>query len=415
MSVNSEKQDLALQKVNQGDNLLITGSGGVGKSHLIDQINDEFTVLAAPTGIAALNIGGTTCHRAFGLPLGVPTPTDFLTASRKVKDLFNNYSPVKRFVIDECSMLRTDMFELINDKLQMIRGSKKPFGGLQVVMLGDYFQLDPIITNYESEAFYTDYESPFNFKSKMFDFESIELTEVFRQSDQRQISMLNSIRRKDKYYKFALDTILEESKPYEHNPDTTVICCFKADVRKYNRKFFKNLDSEMFEFDARIDGLDKWKDSTVPHTVQLKEGARVIFKANDVNGEFVNGEKGVVSYVDNICVKVMKQNGVEVLVTPSTWEKYEYKNRGGSLEKEVISTFSQIPLDLAYAQSIHSSQGITLDECAIDVGKGCFSHGQLYVALSRCRDLRNVSFPRKPTYNDVICHKDVKQFYRSMV
>lgn len=415
---NSVEQDLALQKIKEGKNVLITGSGGVGKSHIINQILDPNTVLCAPTGIAALLIGGTTCHRAFGLPLGLPTIQDHMTVSRKVQDLFSPYSPVKRVVVDESSMLRLDQLENMNSKLQICRGNKKPFGGIQLVLVGDYFQLDPVITGYEAAAYYEQYSSPFNFKSDIFDFEVVELTTVFRQEDKRQVQMLNSIRRKDKFYKHALDAIIKEAKPYVASPDVTVMCCYKADVRKYNRKYFKMLDTPIFEFNARIEnvmGEDKWKDSSVPHKVELREGCKVMFKANDSeNGEYVNGEKGTVTYVDNVMVRVKKTDGIEVNVKLNTWDKYQYKSKFGVLEKEVLSRFTQIPLELSYAQSIHSSQGLTLGEVAIDFGKGTFSHGQAYVALSRCKDLRQVSFVRPPTYEDIIVHKDVKEFYRKI-
>jgi len=413
----SQEQEMALSKIRDGKNVLLTAEAGCGKSVVIDHILDPNTILCAPTGIAALNIKGTTCHRTFGLPLGVPTAQDFMSASRKAKDLFGVYSPVKRIVIDEISCLRMDMFELINSKLQMVRGNNKPFGGLQIIVVGDFFQIDPVITSYEEEAYYSEYSSPFCFKSAAFQFELVELTKVFRQQDERQAKMLSSIRQKDKNYKFALDAIIKESTPYVPNEDVTVLCNYKADVRKYNRKYFKRLETPIFTYQARIENIlteDKWADSTVGHKVELREGARVMFKANDENGEYVNGEKGIVTYVDKVMVRVKKHNGREVTVLPNTWEKYNYRNKLGNLEKEVVSKFTQIPLELAYAQSVHVSQGQTLNNVAIDIGKGAFSHGQLYVALSRVKDLKSIAFVKEPTYNDVIVHKDVKQFYRGL-
>ncbi len=414
----SEKQQLVVDKIIGGANVAVVGSGGVGKSVIIKTITDYSTVVVAPTGMAALQIGGTTAHKAFGLPLGVPTLEDTMRASRKSTDLFNRYSPVKRIIIDEVSMLRTDMLELIDHKLQLIRNNSKPFGGLQVCVFGDWLQLPPIITSSEEKAFYSQYKSPYNFTSKSFIFETIELTEVFRQSDKRQVAMLNSIRRKDKYYRHALDTIIKESLPYTPSDNTTIICCYNKDVKRYNRKYFKRLDTPIFTYKARIETLkgepDDWKQSVVPHNLELRVGAKVIFRCNDIGGEYVNGEKGEVVYLDNVCVIVKKDSGIEVEVCLNTWEKIEYKSKFGVLEKEPTSTFTQIPLALAYATSVHLVQGQTLDNIAIDVGDGCFDYGQLYVALSRCKDLKKVSFTKPPTYEDVRVNKEVIKFYEEI-
>lgn len=411
----SDEQSYALERIRAGSNVLVTGKGGSGKSLIIKEINDQNSVLVAPTGVASLLINGATAHRTFGLPLGVPVPHDFLTVSRKVRDLFSVYSPVKRIILDECSMLRADMLELIDAKLKLIRGNNLPFGNIQLVLTGDFFQLDSFVAKNDEEAFYSQYSSPFNFNSKVFDFEVVELTKSFRQSDTRQAAMLDSIRRKDKNYRFALDTIVKEAKPYVPNPDVPVLCAFKKDVRKYNHKYFRKLETPLFEYKARIEHVtseDGWSDSIVPHTLKLKEGAKVIFKANCPDGDYVNGERGQITYLDSINVRVKKLNGKEVLVKPHTWEKFAYANKRGKLEKDVVSKFTHIPLDLGYAISIHSAQGSEFDEIAIDFGDRLWAHGQAYVALSRAKDLKKLSFVRPPHYEDIVCAKEVKEFYR---
>lgn len=409
------KQELALQKARDGKNIFISGSAGKGKSYTVNKIKDNNTIFVAPTAIAAMNVQGSTLHRTLGLPIGIPTDADFMKASRKVRDLFSVYSPVKRIVFSEFGMMRMDMFEVINSKLQTIRGNNRPFGGISVIAEGDCYQLPPIVSGYEEQAYYERYNSPFAFDSEIFDFEVIELDKVYRQNDKRQIEMLNSIRIKDKYYKFALDSIVKEAKHYVANEDVSVLCCYRKDVAKYNRKYFRKLSTPIFEFKARITNItkeDEWKDAIIPSTLQLREGAKVIFKANDEEELYINGEKGEVVYVDKVTVVVRKSNGQEVSVKPFEWERYEYRNKTGKLEKEVTSKYSQLPLQLAYATSIHSSQSQTLDEVAIDIGAGCFDSGMLYTALSRVRDLRNLSFVRPPSYEDVIVDKRIKDFYR---
>lgn len=414
---NSAEQDLALQKIKDGKNVLILASAGTGKSYTMNQIDNSDAVTVAPTGISALNVGGVTAHRAFGLPMGLPTIEDFLTTSRKVKDLFNVYSPVKRIKFSEFGMLRLDQLEVINSKLQTLRGNKLPFGGIQIIGEGDYSQVAPVVTSYEEKAYFEQYPSIFNFKSELFKFDIVEFTKVFRQSDEREIAMLNSIRLKDRYYKHALDTIVRESKPYVASPDVTVLTCYKQDAARYNRKYFKLLDTPVYEFDCKIENLigqDEWKESAVPKKLQLRVGAKVMFKANDPDGQYVNGQKATVTHLTKNSVKVVKDDGIEVYVAPHTWSKYNYRTKFGLLEKEETSKFTQIPLVLSYSQTLHSVQGVTLDSAAIDIGRGCFASGQFYMGISRVRSLKELSFVRQPSYSDVILDREVKEFFRSI-
>lgn len=411
----SDEQQKAVDMSNAGKNVLVTGGGGRGKSVVIREVTDENTVLIAPTGAAALLVNGTTAHKAFHLPIGVPVLTDFMTVSKKVQNLFSPRSAVKKIVIDEGSMIRTDMFELMNARLQNIRGNRQLFGGLAVTIISDYYQLAPVLTQREEEAFYSQYKSVFNFNSDIFDFDVVELTKSYRQDNQRHVEMLDSIRQKDKYYKLALQAIVKEARPYQASPSQMILCCYKNDQRRYNNKYFRLLDTPIFEYKAKIENVkkdDEWRDSTVSHNLKLRVGAKVIFRANDRDGKFVNGERGEVVYLDKVSVIVRKNNGVEVSVLPNVWEKHEYSSRFNVLEKEVVSRFSQIPLDLGYAITIHQAQGSEFEDMAIDLGRKSFSHGQTYVALSRAKDLSKVSFVRPPTPEDVICAKEVKEFYR---
>lgn len=413
-------QQEAIRRINNGENIFLTGSGGVGKSWVIDQINGEGTVLCAPSGIAALNIGGTTCHRAFALPLGLPTDEDFYKIPKYLWDLYSG-SAVKRIIIDEVGMLRTDQMVLINRRLQRIKGNTLPFGGIQVVMVGDFYQLEPILKASEREFF--DYSSKFCFGSDLWDFPMIELTDVKRQSNKRQVLMLNSIRKKDKYYKKALEYIQKECKPYEPDENTFHLSCYNKDADEINRQYYERIEGEEREFKATFP--PNWgKDRPVDEILKLKVGTRVLIAQNDPDGCYVNGDRGVVQGFRDlpdgtVGVEVEKDSGHLCIVVQGEWEKYSYKKTKDifnpdakeRLVKNVDAKYRQFPLKYGWAVSIHKSQGMTLDDVAIDVGSGCFSHGQAYVALSRIKDLRNLSFVKPMLPEDIIVNQEVKKFY----
>jgi len=415
-------QQEAIRRIKAGESLFLTGSGGVGKSWVIDQVVDQSTVLCAPSGIAALNIGGITCHRAFGLPIGIPTESDYFP-NRKVRELFQG-NTVKRIIIDEIGIFRTDYLVLINRKLQNIRGNTRPFGGIQMVFVGDFYQLEPILSSNEREFF--DFKSKFCFSSALWDLPTIELTEVKRQENKRQVLMLNSIRRKDRFYMRALNYIQKECKAYDPiDPEVFHLCCYNRDADVINDKHFNKIDEPVHNFQATIS--ENWgKDRPVDSDLRLKVGARVLICQNSAEDTYVNGERGIVvrfgyDGVDRYhYVFVKKDSGETVAVVPAIWEKHSYKKQTrvlpGQDSEEILiktsdATYSQIPLKLGWAVSIHKSQGMTLDNVAIDVGTGCFSHGQAYVALSRAKDLRNISFVRPMLPEDVIVRPEVKRFY----
>lgn len=412
-------QQEAIRRIQAGESLFLTGSGGVGKSWVIDQVVDQSTVLCAPSGIAALNIGGITCHRAFGLPLGIPAESDYFP-NRKVRDLFQG-NTVKRIIIDEVGMLRTDYLVLINRKLQNIRGNTKPFGGIQMVFVGDFYQLEPILSSNEREFF--DFDSKFCFSSALWDLPTIELTEVKRQENKRQVLMLNSIRRKDRFYMRALNYIQKECKAYDSsNAEVFHLCCYNRDADVINDKHYDKINEPAHVFYATMS--ESWgKDRPVDEKLSLKVGARVLICQNSPIDSYVNGERGTVhgfgyDDVERFHYVMVEKDSKEIVrVVPAEWEKHSYKKEkringeGEILIKNTDAKYSQIPLKLGWAVSIHKSQGMTLDNVAIDVGTGCFSHGQAYVALSRIKDLRNLSFVRPMLPEDIIVRPEVKKFY----
>lgn len=402
-----EKQEYAITQIRSGKNVFITGSGGVGKSHVIKQVMDDFTVLAAPTGIAAINIGGVTCHSVFGLPMGFPTKSDYTKISPALRQLFGKQSKVKRIIIDECGMLRADMLDMIDHKLKMVRGNNLPFGGLQMVVVGDFFQLEPIVKKEEKQLIAEKYSSPFAFSSDSWNFEVVELTQVVRQSDAHQINLLQAIRRKSDTYREALAEIQSNATPYTNNADILSLCCFNADADSKNQYWYSQINSK-----AKLYvGIGNPKDVNIDKELYLKAGTKVLLCANDMEGQYVNGERGVITELHDGFVIVKKDNGVEVVVYPFTWEKYKLKSGAKGLTRSLESRYTQLPIRLGWAVSIHKSQGMTLEKAAIDVGRGCFAHGQLYVAISRLKDLKNISFVTDVGYKNVIVNPAVQEFY----
>lgn len=410
MSANAKQQE-AITLIKQGKNVFLTGPGGCGKSWVIEQITCPDTIVVAPTGVAALNVKGSTCHSAFGMPIGLVRKMDVVNISRKVRQRFDNNSRVKRIILDEVSMLRSDYLDLIDMKLKKIRGNNKPFGGIQVVVVGDFFQLPPIVSENEKEHFYEQYETPFAFGAKCWDFSTVELTEVVRQNDLEQVALLNNIR-KGISTKESLDKVRGISLPH-HNKDMVFLCCYNNDASKINRQQYHQINAKEYVFDAHTSG--NWgKEEPSPLKLRVKVGMKVIMCSNNPSQGYVNGDRGRIEHVtDDWNVYVRLDNGTLVKVDHAVWEKYSYNKTGGTLNKEVVASYRQLPIKYGWAVSVHKSQGMTLDGVTIDVGHGCFSHGQLYVALSRVKDLSNIYLMNNITEEDVIIEQEVRNFYES--
>ena len=404
------RQQEAIDRIIAGENLFVTGAGGTGKSWIIHQIVDDSVVLTAPTGIAALNIGGSTCHSQFSLPVGLPSMNDAMKINKKFRKVFGQGSEVTTVIIDEIGTLRADYLDLIDQKLKHARDSHEPFGGLQVVAVGDLFQLSPIVSQNERSIYYGRYSSAYPFAARSWDFNPIELDVIHRQTNPMHVQVLESIRRGNEEVHDAID-IIRHLASQVHLEGSLRLCCYNKDAESVNEQEYKKVPGRENFFNAQIIG-DWGNDQPVPKNLRLKIGTKVLICAN---GEgYVNGDRGVVVSMKHSSVMVQKENGQRVKIEPWTWEKYDYSNGHEGFFREVSATYTQLPLRHGWAVSIHKSQGMTLDGVTIDVGRGCFAHGQLYVALSRCRDLENINFVTPPDVSDVIVDRDVKAFYANL-
>lgn len=275
-----------------------------------------------------------------------------------------------------------------------------------MVMVGDFFQLEPIVSQEIESIFYSHYDSPFAFSASSWNFEVVELDEVVRQEDKHQVELLNAIRRGSEE---PLQEVMKIARKWDRNDERNIhLCAYKWDVKRINDHWYDKLNSKEHTFKAKTTG--KWSVSEAPtdFSLKLKEGARVLITYNHPEGEYVNGERGVVSKVDDNVWVIKDGETSPTLIEPTTWEKFKYVSSGGEIKKKADKTFTQLPLKLGWALTIHAAQGMTLDHVAITANK-CFAHGQLYMALSRARNLKDVSFS-KPVSN-LIVREEVKAWH----
>lgn len=406
--------------IQNGENLLILGSAGTGKSTFLKwlrrQLQDKkrYAVLA-PTGMAALNVGGQTVHSFFGLKPQLITGSDGWHKPRNPK-VFENLDLV---VIDEISMVRADVFDGIERFLRKY-GKKPgaPFGGVQVVLMGDLCQLPPVVRRDESEHFSTLFETPFFFSSPAWEagnFGIVEFTHIFRQTDAPFIGLLNEIRHGSRSAGVvdALNRRLTATPP----AGAVILAARNRTVDEINQRELERLPLPPRTYMAKVTGDADPNAFTTPVELVLKPGARVMFTRNDVNQRWVNGSLGEVLRCDTETVTVKLDNGETQIVEPVKWEATKYKlvEETQTLEPSVAGTFTQLPLALAWALTIHKAQGQTLPSCVIDLSDGgAFAEGQLYVALSRARSLESLHLTKPIQPKDIRTAPAVLDFYREL-
>src|SRR3954447_6288814 len=393
--------------------IFVTGRAGTGKSTLLNHLSwhsEKQLVVCAPTGVAALNVGGQTIHSLFKLPIGVIADRD-LDDDRDLRKLL---AAIDTVVIDEVSMVNADLLDAVDRRLRWARQRKEPFGGVQIVLFGDQFQLAPVPGDGDERAYFTDnYRSMWFFDAKVWEqaeLSVLELRQIHRQQDDGFKAMLNAVRhgRVTAEIAGALNGAGARTVPAE--PPIT-LATRNDSVTRINARALATLPGKVSTARAEIDGDFGGRAFPAEESLELKPGAHVMFLRNDPDQRWVNGTVGVVHRVRNPVV-VVEVDGEEHEVGPSSWERfrYSYSPATKKLTREVVADFTQFPLRLAWAVTIHKSQGKTYDAAVIDLGSRVFSAGQTYVALSRLTSIEGLYLTRPLVPRDIIVDPDVIRF-----
>lgn len=400
--------------------LFITGRAGTGKSTLLRLFRDRTqkkVVTLAPTGIAALNIGGQTIHSFFKFPAKA-IGRDKIRA-RRDKKLFKS---IELIIIDEVSMVRADMMDNIDYFLRINRENPRPFGGVQMVFFGDLFQLPPVVsTPEEHQLMEAHYESPYFFSAHVFaeyPFEMVELYRVYRQNNRQFVRLLDRVRMSQMDYD-DLETLNARYLPELPDEDFYVtLASTNAIVNQLNEQRLKHLYAPEVIFTASTTGDFSERAYPADEILRLKEGAQVMFVKNDPQRRYVNGTIGVIERLtpEQILVTIVDERGVvkRIEVEKAEWEMVEYAlSSTGEIEPKVKGTYKQYPLRLAWAMTIHKSQGKTFERVIIHLGRGAFAPGQTYVALSRCTTLEGIVLKQPLTPRDFIIDERIIHFFES--
>lgn len=415
--------------------VFLTGKAGTGKStflkHLCKTTKKKHVVLA-PTGIAAINANGSTIHSFFKLPFRpmLPDDPDLSLVGGRIFEFFKykkNHrkliQEVELIIIDEISMVRADMVDCIDRILRVYSNNMRvPFGGKQLVFVGDMFQLEPVVTSDSKDILNRFYPNSFFFSAKVFSeakLVPIEFTKIYRQTDKVFISILDKIRMGEVGAKEmqTLNTRFDSSfNPPEEEMYIT-LATRRDNVDYINEKKMAELETPEFLNLGIIEG--DFPESSLPTSrdLLLKERAQVMFIRNDLQWprRWVNGTLGVISYIDDMDnVYVLKEDGQEVQVDLESWRNYRYKynEAENKIEEEIIGTFTQLPLKAAWAVTVHKSQGLTFSRVIVDFAGGVFAGGQAYVALSRCTSLEGMVLRKAITRSDVFVRPEIVEFSR---
>jgi len=386
-------------------NIYLTGKAGTGKTtflHNLKKNSPKRMIVTAPTGVAAINAGGVTLHSFFQMPFGPFVPGSETTMRHRFnREKINIIKSLDLLVIDEISMVRADLLDGVESVLRRYRRSQLPFGGVQLLLIGDLHQLPPVVKETDRQILNRYYDSPYFFSSnrlRQTELIAIELQHIYRQADNRFIELLNRVRDNNLDQATLNDLNNRYIKDFSvagHEDDGYItLCSHNNSADAINAGRLQALTRKVHRFDAEIEGEFPEQSFPTALTLELKPEAQVMFVRNDSSPEkrFFNGKIGRITRISEkkIWIKC-PDDDEEIVVEPATWENIEYSLDPESLEitENKIGAFIQYPLRLAWAITIHKSQGLTFDRAIIDA-QAAFAHGQVYVALSRCRTLKGM-------------------------
>ncbi len=422
LEINSQFQRALTHLREKSEHLFLTGKAGTGKSTLLRLFREEVgpsLVVVAPTGVAAVNVDGETIHSFFGFRPGVTKEEAKEAAKSSRKRVLMR--ELHTLVIDEISMVRADLLDCIDVYLRAVRASGRAFGGVRLIFIGDLYQLPPVLSSDEAAEYSKRYRSPYFFDAEVMQsflgedmggFAYIELTEVYRQSDQHFLSLLNNIRN-NTVTSDDLSLLASRYQPQADPGSHALLLTGRKDrAAQLNQQHLDALPGLPRYFAAKNAGDVQLASMPAEAQLALKEGARVMLTNNDNSGRWINGTLATVEAISEEVVTIVLDTGKRYKVESYTWElsRTVFDEESGELARQTVGSYTQMPLTLAKAMTIHKAQGKTFDEVAIDLGGRAFAHGQAYVALSRCRTLEGITLLSPIERRDIIMDSRVKTF-----